>query len=341
MTPSAEVYESALAAKLSYFCWYGALSEVTGAERDLIADFARKLGYRFIVAQVEHPSILKTGRLRHGILSAEVTWRNDGVAFCHQEILLRSALLDASGKVLVEKRQWPIHPIQTWTPDEPVVEPIELKVPEGFASKATLAVGMVTRTGRPINLALKENLPNHLYPIATVELRKSDYAGDPIIFSQSNTPADWSVTGDVKATVVARGGPTEKPFLRIGGPSLNEAWVFAVGKRMPALPGATYRFTGSIRVESLTTGDVPYLKFAFLDAKMEQINVAIAGRSRWRRVSGNRFPPKGLPWEEFNVTAIAPPGTVYAEIAVEKGAPQPAESVVGLQGLRVELLEAP
>ncbi len=334
---SAEIYRWALEGAPSYFNWYGTRSDriEDESERERLRDFARKIGYRFTLSSVAYRPSLTVGKNRRGLCRAELTWRNDGVAYCHEDVKLRLAVLDEAGGKVVEERRWPLRPVNTWAPGAEVVEPVELRLPGNAEGRMTLAVGLVTRRGTNLNLALKDRRSDGLYPVASFTVRRRDFE-QQTLWRQGGSPEGWHVSPGMKLEASPSGGPQQGPCLRLSGRDASNSWGFAGVSRIPAVPGAKYRFSGTIKVDEVIEGRVPYVKLDFDDEEGQQLLHNTGGRS------GNPPVPKGgFPWTEFALEGIAPAGTRWITIAVEKGRPAPAGAVVRLADLQVQVIEMP
>lgn len=334
---SAEIYTRALQGAPSYFNWYGTRVDTIKdeVERDRLRHLARKLGYRFTVAAVEHDPQVRVGKNRRSLLRAQVTWRNEGAAYCHEDVKLRVALLDATGRVVQERRLWPLHPVNTWAPGADVLEPVELRLTGDVEGSMVLALGLVTRQGVNLNLALKDRRSDRLCPVASFVVRREDFEPQTV-WQQRDEPGRWHVGPGMRLEVMPKGGPQGERCLRLTGRDTSDSWSFAGVSRLPAAPGARYRFTGSIKVDAVAAGQVPYVKLDFDDADGKQILHNTGGRS-----GAGRVPAGGFPWADFVLEAVAPMETRWMQIAIEKGRPAPAGATVRIADFRVDLIEMP
>jgi hypothetical protein len=333
---TAEIYARALEGAPSYFSWYGVRSDriVSEKERQRLRDFARRLGYRLTVSQVEHPATVRVGLNRPSLLRAKLVWRNDGVAYCHDDVQMRLAAIDAQGKVVYETRAWPLHPADTWSPGTEAEEPIELKLPPYLPERVQLAVGLVTRAGRPITPALRERRSDGLCPVAWIAVEQSDF--ERVVLWQQGAPEQWLLSEDMTMEEMAGGGPDGGPCLRVAGDDPSNSWNFARLPDLEAQPGGKYVFTGRIKVDREGAGGPAYVKIDCNDAGGRQISHVQGGRP-----VGGPGPDGSYSWVSFRLETVAPPGTAGLSIAVEKGAPAPNQTACRLADLRVELVEMP
>jgi hypothetical protein len=334
---TAAIYARALEGKPSFFNWYGQRVDTiaNATQRQRLTDFARTLGYRFTVASIACLPNVIVGSNRRGLLRADIHWRNDGVAWCHDQVLMRLALTDAGGKVLLDQTQWPLHPVDGWAPGKLVDEPVELTVPKDAVGRVTLAVGLRTREGRDISLALADRRPDKLCPIATFDTVRSDFEQETV-WQQKDDPHRWNVEHGMTMVAMPKGGPDGGPCLRLSGDDPAKTWSYASISVLKAEPGGTYLFSGWIKVDAVTSGPVPFMKMDFNDASGSQVSYNRTG------VSGDLKPgPDGYPWVRFDLKATAPANASALYIAVEKGLDGPAGATVRLSGLRITLVEMP
>jgi hypothetical protein len=334
---TAAIYARALEGRPTYFNWYGQrVDTITDAvERQRLRDFTLKLGYRFTVAGVDCLPRLTVGSHRRGLLRANVHWRNDGGAWCHDQVLMRLAVLDAAGKVLAEQAQWPLHPVDGWAPGKVIDEAIEMAVPENAAGPVTLAVGLCTRDGRDISLALADRRPDKLCPVATCDIVRADFEPQTV-WQQTNDTQQWTVESGMTLTLMPSGGPEGGPCLHLSGDDPATTWSYAAIPVLKAEPGGAYTFTGWIKVDGVTRGPVPFLKMDFNDASGSQVSYNATGRSE-NLAHGET----GYPWAKFELRATAPARAAALYIAVEKGLNGPAGATVRLSGLQIRLVEMP
>jgi hypothetical protein len=334
---TAAIYARALEGKISFFNWYGQRADTIAdpTERQRLTDFARKLGYRFTVASVDCVPQVTIGKNRRALLRAVIHWRNDGVAWCHDQLLMRLALIDSAGKVVAERTQWPLHPVDGWDPGKVVDEPVELTVPAEAGSPASLAVGLRTRAGRDIAVALADRRPDGLCPVARFSTARADFE-PKTVWQQSNDPEQWRVEKGVTMTLTPNGGPQGGPCLRLSGDDAAVSWSYASVPVVGAVPGGAYVFSGWIKVDSVTRGPVPYLKMDFNNAAGSQVSYNPTGHSE-----NLKRGPDGYPWVKFELKAIAPAAASTVYVAVEKGLNGPAGATVRLAGLQVRHTEMP
>ncbi len=333
---SAQIYARALEGAPSYFNWYGIRSDQmqSESERERLCDFARKLGYRLTVTEVEHPGRVRVGRNRPSLLELKLTWRNDGVAYCHEDVQMRIAALDADGKVVCEARRWPRHPMNAWTPGAEVEEPVAFRLPPDCPARIQLAVGLMTRDGRPVLPALKERRADGLCPLAWIDVNRSDF--EQVVLWQQAGPDEWLLSEGMQMEDVADGGPDGGRCLRISGDDPSDSWNFARLPDLEAQPGGKYVLSGHIKVDRGDADRPAYVKIDCNDAEGRQISHVQGGRP-----TGQRGPDGSYEWTTFRLETVAPPGTRGLSIAVEKGRPAPNRTECRVAGLRVELVEMP
>jgi len=333
---SAQIYARALEGAPSYFNWYGIRSDQmqSESERERLRDFARKLGYRLTVTEVEHPAWVRVGRNRPSLLEARLVWRNDGVAYCHEDVQMRIAALHADGKVVCEARRWPRHPVNAWTPGAEVEEPVAFTLPPDCPARIQLALGLMTRDGRPVLPALKERRADGLCPLAWIDVNRSDF--EQVVLWQQAGPDEWSLSEGMQMEEVADGGPDGGRCLRINGDDPSDSWNFARLPDLEAQPGGKYVLSGHIKVDRGDDDRPAYVKIDCNDAEGRQISHVQGGRP-----SGQRGADGSFGWTTFRLETVAPPGTRGLSIAVEKGSPAPNRTECRIAGLRVELVEMP
>jgi len=112
--------EKGLAAPISYLNTnlFGGWSirQAPQEVRDMLADTARRIGYRFVLTSVSHPEKLKVVPGRASRLPLEVTWRNDGVAPCYDSFTTRWCPVDAAGQTVAEEGVFPRAPPTSGVP---------------------------------------------------------------------------------------------------------------------------------------------------------------------------------------------------------------------------------
>ena len=155
--------------------------------RDEIERFLRRLGYRLVLKQLEHPARIRAG----GPLTLEMKWQNTGSAPCYQPFRVAYRLTNKNtgdkvlvGNVTVEK--WMPDHVETFSeefikdppelPQGPVVDVADdVVVPDNIpAGLYRLAIGIVgEQEPEPVvQLGIKGRTQDGWYPLGEIEITK-------------------------------------------------------------------------------------------------------------------------------------------------------------------------
>ena len=298
----------------------------------------RRLGYRFVLTHLEHPTTLRLSDARPTRVLLQATWRNDGIAPCYGSYALDWTLLDSAGKAVVAERLFPRVPTTQWLPGEEQTTEASLRLPVGFAGgEYRLAVAMVDpESQRPVRLGIAGRDDAGRYGLCT--LRTEAVAGaQPIAFQdgfEGDAVAAWQGSPGVTAAVAADAAHQGARALRVAGTSKG-TWNYA-SVRLPAgvPPGSRVRLSGWVRVDQLQgSRRGPYLKIGINDT--QNVWITNLGTAVYDLTALGT-------WQHLQGAGEIPAQAGSVDIAVERGDPDAEISVdLRLDDLQIEVLEAP
>lgn len=309
-------FDKGLSAPISYLNTnLGDYRTLPQSARDLIADAARRIGYRFVVTGLDcRPTFRVDGAHRPRIPIA-CTWRNDGTAPCIRSLALEWLLVDAAGQVAHRELHYPETPTTCWWPGEEQPVRLMLRPPASLPLGAySLRVAMLDpATGRRIMLGLAGRDEQTSYPLADLEAVPAQ-AQETVIYQsdfEQGIEGWWATTG-MTATSLPGEGREGSVCLCLEGTQAF-GWNYAsIRLPSPVVAGSRVRLEAWMKVESLAPADhPPYLKIA----------VNRADGSWIENYNTNGYDPGRLgQWQKLEVSPDVAAGAVGADIAVEKGA---------------------
>jgi hypothetical protein len=306
--------------------------------RQLLTAVGRRLGFRFVLARLEHPTVLRVAEARRSRVLLQAAWRNEGIAPCYASYALDWFLLAADGKEVVRERVFPRTPTTQWWPGEEQSTEVCLRLPPGTpAGEYLLAVAMIDpETGQRIRLGFAGRDETGRYPLCV--LPAVTVAAAPTLLIDEGFEAEplatWHGAKGVSANVVADSAHAGTRALRVSGTSKG-TWNYATA-RLPAglPPGSRVRLSGWLRVDDLQgTRRGPYLKIGVNDPEgrwLTNLNTAaydLAAMGAWQRLQG---------------IGEVPAKAGSADLAIERGEPDAEIHVdLRLDDVQVDVLEAP
>lgn len=306
--------------------------------RHLLATTGRRLGFRFVLARLEHPTAVRLSEVRPSRVLLRGAWRNDGVAPCYASHALEWSVLDAAGRPVAVERVFPRVPTTQWWPGEEQTDDVCLRLPAGTpAGEYRLAVAMVDpETGHPIRLGIAGRDEAGRYSLAMLPGVLAA-AAPAIVYEdgfEADAPPAWHGVEGVSVAIAGEGAHAGTRALRVTGTSKG-TWNYAM-VRLPAglPPGSRVRFSGWLRVDRIEgTRRGPYLK------------IGINGTDdRWLTNLNTDTYDLETPgtWQRLQVLGEVPVNAGSADLAIERGAPE-AEITIDLRldDIQVEVLEAP
>ncbi|MBI3922147.1 MAG: DUF4832 domain-containing protein, partial [Armatimonadetes bacterium] len=97
---------------------YRELQNPPAEVKQAVSEAARRVGFRFILTRLTcNQTVGLTGKT-NGRLLLEQTWKNVGVAPCHDSYALRWSLVNGQGQTIAEKTTYPNPPTTLWWPGE-------------------------------------------------------------------------------------------------------------------------------------------------------------------------------------------------------------------------------
>jgi len=306
--------------------------------RQMLAATGRRLGYRFVLTRLEHPTELHLSDARPTRVLLRSTWRNEGVAPCYASYALEWSVLDAAGRAIASELAFPRVPTTQWWPGEEQTAEVCVRLPAGTpVAEYRLAVAMVDpETGHPIRLGIAGRDAGGRYPLGA--LPGVAVAVVPAMLVEEGFEADgplaWHGVGGVSLAVAGEPAHGGAKALRVTGTSKG-TWNYAA-LRLPAglPPGSRVRFTGWMRVDRIAgTRRGPYLKIGvngtddhwITNLNTESYDLTALGT--WQRLQG---------------VGEVPANAGSADLAIERGEPEPEITVdLSLDDVQVEVIEAP
>ncbi len=334
-----ETLDRALASPLSYLntnLFGGAGYRQAPVEvQAKLADVARRLGYRFVVAKVEHRAQVKVVPGRGSRVGVATTWRNDGLASCPGSFALQWSLLDTAGRELSSALVYPPTPTTRWAPGgAEVALTAMLRVPADTApGDYRLAVTMLDpASGRTIRLGIGGRDEQGRYLLSTVKLVPGAVTNAILLREGFEGPGLQLRTAQgVTATLEQGHAHTGEGCLLVSGTATN-VWNYASARLGAAEAGARYRLSAWVQVEKLDgQARPPYLKLAANDAE-----------GRWiTNFDTQPYNVKQLgTWQKLEAFGDLPANAASLDFAIEKGGVEGSVDVVlRLDEVEVELVE--
>lgn len=307
----------------------------------LLTEAARRVGYRFVLARVEHPAALRVSAGRRSRLPLRSSWRNDGVAPASESYAIRWSLLDASGKESLSELAFPAVPTTQWWPGESYQADATLSVPERLRpGRYRLAVAMgLPDGGDGIALGIEGRDSKGRYLLGAIEVTR-DAAAAPkggaarAAFEQDfeTDGPPWRAAEGISVAVDEKAAHGGRKSLLVSG-SAAEAWSYVSLRLEEKLhQGARYKLSAWMLVEKIDpVSRPPLLKLGVRDGSGKFL----------RNFTSEAYDTKRLgTWQKLEVAADLPPGAASGEIAVEKGDNTTRVAIeLRLDDVRLELLE--
>jgi hypothetical protein len=311
--------------------------KATPEVREMLAEAARRVGYRFVLTSVKHSRQLNVVPGRGSRLPLEVTWRNDGIAPCYDSLATRWSLVDAEGNTVAQEERFPHVPTTRWWPGEAQTETFVLRVPAGLKpGEYTLRVTMLNpESSKTILLGIQGRQADGSYalcPISAVAVQATTNLAFETGFETGDKP--WTAVPGI-TTVLMTGGAHEGQRALLVTGSADNSWNYASCRVPQPLAGfGKYRLSAWMKVDDCTNKQMaPYLKIG--------VNAA---DGKWiTNFSTERY-DLGKPgtWQLLQGTADLPANAATADLAIEKGDNStPVTLKLWLDEVKLELLEAP
>lgn len=303
----------------------------------LLADAARRLGYRFVLAKVELPAQMRVSPARGSRLPLMTTWRNDGIAPCYDSLAVRWSLVDGQGTVAATLDAFPVKPTTQWWPGEEQTESFLLRAPAGLApGEYALRVQLrQAETDRPIMLGIAGRQDDGSYALGTVTAVAAPDTEAQVVYSQDfegAEPPGWGVSEQIAASLGDEGHDSAHCLLVSG--SAQQSWNYVQRRAGNVLPYARYRLSCWVCVDEISRQDkAPYLK----------VGINEAGGKWITNFSTNPYDLKRVgTWQKLEGNADLPANAATADLALEKGDNStPVTLKLRLDDVKLELIEAP
>lgn len=303
--------------------------------QELLRDAGRRIGYRFVISLLQHPAEVRLSAARPTRVPLQVTWRNDGIAPCHDSYAVRWRVLDAQGKPVAEELSFPKTPTTQWWPGEEQQEALVVRMPAGLAAgQYRLQVAMLKpETGKIIQLGLAGKDAEGNYDLTTITAQPGAADEPAVLFEEGFEQAEkpWNAVEGIAATLSTDQAHEGTKSLLVSG-STTTAWNYT-SFRVPAkvVPLALYRLKGWMRVDQLEGKKAPYLK------------LGVNGEDgKWmENRSSNPYSLRELgTWQKLEALAEMPAGAATVDIAIEKGDNStPVTVKLYLDEVKLELVE--
>jgi hypothetical protein len=303
----------------------------------LLTDAARRLGYRFLPAKVEHAGEAGVSPGRGTRILVRSEWKNTGVAPSHDSFAVTWSLLDASGNAVASDTVYPANPTNRWWPGETQTVGGAIRLPAGTAPGTyRMAVAMaMPGKDQPIGLGIEGRDSLGRYLLDSVNVVKAR-APDSVILAEGfeKTGPAWETPKGVKALRVEGGARIGKGALRVEG-ALKDGWNYAWYRLPTTLAGgARYRLSGWMLVEKMEPSRLPpYLKIGVNDSK-----------GRWlTNIDTNHYDMSNAgKWQKLTAVGDLPLEAELGEVSVEKGDNATAVSASFLvDDVALEMVEGP
>ena len=122
---------------------------------DLLNEYGRKIGYRFVLRAVRHPISARSG----GEVELQTVWFNTGAAPCYTDQRIEVVLTDKQGDTALRAVVLPKPSTREWGPNRQTIAAVRFDVPKDLdGGEYTMRLKMLT--GRPLD-------PDRAVPIAS------------------------------------------------------------------------------------------------------------------------------------------------------------------------------
>jgi len=314
--------------------WEKAPAEV----KELFLTAARKVGYRFVMTELQVPMQLHLRREARGRLLIGHTWKNIGVAPCYESYALHFTLHDRSGRVVAAQQHFPTRATTLWWPGEHIAERTLIRLSEGLQEgeyELKVAMNLPEGSGRNIQLGLAGRDEAGRYSLCRLEGVAVEQSSG-VIYQQSfeSTDHGWHCARSLESgldSTVSREGTYS---LHLSGRQ-TRGWNY-ISHALDAaiLPASRYRLSCWLKVGSVEpSGLAPYLKIGLVD-----------GGGEWlenRPTSAYDMSRMGQ-WQRLEAAFETSLETAGGHLALERGSNDTATRIdLWLDDVRLELLEAP
>jgi len=331
--------QKGLAAGISYLNtnilgWLPRLNKTPEVKRQILADAARRVGYRFVLTELSVPEQVGLDGVRPARLPIIQTWQNIGVAPCGESFALRFTLEDSRGKPVCEELLFPRTPTSHWWPDEPVRQTAVLTLPAQTApGEYVLKVAMVwPEKQRNILLGIAGRDRDDAYLLCTarcVRIRRA-----PQVYETGFEPNEqlWAASPGITVTHDAQVKHGGRSAMRVEG-AQEGSWNFA-SVELPEriLPYSKYRLSCWVRTREPKRRPALFLKAGLLNEHRKAIGNRFTGRYNTGALDT---------WQELSTEFETTGNTRHAILAIEKGRLDKLSVLLWLDNVKLELLEAP
>jgi hypothetical protein len=139
-------------------------SPVPSEWQDLVDDWLKKMGYRFVLRRFSYPARIRADSL----LAFESWWENKGVAPCYKDFTLALRLVGEGRSVVLPTKA----PVREWLPGDNIYDHF-LQVPGHLAEGSyELQLAIVDRLiyEPRVDLAIEGRLEEGWYPLGQIEV---------------------------------------------------------------------------------------------------------------------------------------------------------------------------
>ena len=319
---------------------YQELRHAPAEVKDAVMDAARRIGYRFVLTQLQCSRTLRIGAGPRGRLLLEDTWKNDGVAPCYDSYALQWSLVNARGENVVVQITYPTTPTTRWWPGEEVSDRSVISLPPGLTvGDYSLKVAMVKPEDPTlhIQLGIASRDAQGRYTLGTlpaVAAAQTGAAADIYAEGFENGAGGWRAAPGMTVRPDTD-SHTGRSALLIQGTQPGTAWNYAdVSLREPVLPASRYRISCWMKVDALApAANAPYLKIGLNDASGQWLT----------NYATNTYDTGKLgTWQHLEGDAETPYDTAAGILSVEKGTLEShVTATIHVDDVRLELLESP
>jgi len=306
--------------------------------KELFLTAARKVGFRFVMTQLRVPTRLNLSDRMPGRLLIEHTWKNIGVAPCHESHALQFTLHDDSGKVLATQQHFPARPTTLWFPGDEIVERTLIRLPAGLPNgdyELKVAMNLPEKSGQNILLGLTgrdEADRYHLCQLTGVAAQQPT----GVIYQQQFESAGygWSCDRGLQSgldTTIFHDG---KSSLHLSGRQARGWNYVSHTLDSPLLPASKYRLCCWLKVKSLEPAQLPpYFKIGLTDPEGKWLTNCPTNSYDMSNAGA---------WQQLEVVFETSLETAGGHLALERGSNDTATRIdLWLDKVQLELLEAP
>ncbi len=306
--------------------------------KELFLDAARKIGFRFVLNEIQVPQQFRVRENRPGRLILEHQWTNAGVAPCYESLALEFTLHDQQDKVVASQLYFPEVSTTQWNPGSVTDHQTVMRIPPGMpAGTYRLKVAMRLPEKPTVNIQLgiagRDDDGRYLLgEIPAVTATADDLVTLQEGFEQAGP--DWSAGQGIKLAVDQTEQHSGGASLRVEG-TQSDGWNYAAGRRsFVVYPGSKYRLTCWMKVATLQPASLPpYFKLGIND-----------GQGKWStNITTNLYDMhRAGEWQQLSAIAETPLNAATGQFAVERGTNESPTTVkIWLDDVQLELLEGP